>query len=187
MFVSHHYQAFSPVWKSAILHWEESGWNLNVLSATFYFIFFVVKFYGKAFIEISSAVHLSSISLRGSSSLAAFLGWSRYHCPSSHPLVQCHQRTASLRMFWETDGGCFHFYPLFLKKWRELRNWHFKNWWVRLRMACGEEWSDEWANGETRETRLDVQWKSPNLTAFWVCEWKLRVPRAPSHTRTFTN
>lgn len=37
-------------------------------------------------------------------------------------------------------------------KWRELRNWHFKNWWVRLRMACDEEWSDEWANGETRET-----------------------------------
>lgn len=49
------------------------------------------------------------------------------------------------------DGGCFHFYPLF-KKWKELRNWHFKNWWVRLRMACGEEWSGEWANGETRET-----------------------------------
>lgn len=73
------------------------------------------------------------------------------------------------------DGGCFHFYPLFLreqkKKWRELRNWHFKNWWVRLRMACGEEWSYEWANGERRVERTGCAVVEPNLTAFlsvWV-------------------
>lgn len=129
----------------------------------------------KAFIEISSAVHLSSISLRGSSSLAAFLGWSRYHCPSSHLLVQCHQRTASLRMFSETDGGCFHFYPLLKERKKSEREKNGENCASDIlrtdecdwRMACVEEWSDEWANGEKRDARLDVQWKSPNLSV-WV-------------------
>lgn len=68
--------------------------------------------------------------------------------------------------------------------WKEQRNWHFKNWWVRLRMACGEEWSDEWANGERRVKRTGCAVKEPKLTAFWVCEWKLQMLRAPPLTWT---
>lgn len=67
------------------------------------------------------------------------------------------------------DGGCFHFYPLLNGK--NCATDIFKNWWVRLRMACEEEWRDEWANGERRVKRTGCAVKEPNLTAFlsvWV-------------------
>lgn len=118
----------------------------------------------KAFIEISSAVDLSSISLWGSS--VSF---------SLFPPVNAMPSNNGFTPHVLRDGGCFHFYPHLKrkKKWKELRNWHFKNWWVRLRMACDEEWRDEWANGDARETDWLCDARAQILTAFWVCEWKL--------------
>lgn len=163
----------SPSAWEAILHWKESGWNLNVsiyfFSSSVSATFFAVKFCGKAFTEISSAVHLSSISptklLFGS-----ILGVKSF---SLLPPVNAKPSKNGLTTHVLRDGGCFHFYPLFKqkKKWRELRNWRFKNWWVRLRMACGEEWRYEWANGERRVERTGCAVVEPNLTAFlsvWV-------------------
>lgn len=167
--------------KEAIVHWEESGWNLNVLSATFFCSQVLWKSLHWNLFCSSPLFHFPARKLL----FGSILGLISVSL-SLFPPVSAMPSKNGFTPHVLRDGGCFHFYPLFLK-WKELRNWHFKNWWVRLRMACGEEWSDEWANGEKRETRLDVQWKSPNLTAFWVCEWKLRVRRAPSHTWTFIN
>lgn len=85
------------------------------------------------------------------------------------PTCKCYAIKDRLHSACSKRRWVFSFLSTF--KWKELHNWHFKNWWVRLRMACGEEWSYEWANGERRVKRTGCAVKEPKLTAFlsvWV-------------------
>ncbi len=79
------------------------------------------------------------------------------------------------------DGGCFHFYPLLNGKncATDILRTDECDWgWL---VAKSEAMSER---TERRVKRTGCAVKEPNLTAFWVCEWKLR---APPLTWTFFN
>lgn len=99
------------------------------------------------------------------------------------PTCKCYAIKDRLHSACSKRRWVFSFLSTF--KWKELRNWHFKNWWVRLRMACGEEWSYEWANGETRETDWLCGERAQVDCFFWVCEWKLQMLRTPPPNKDF--
>jgi len=178
MFVGHCHP--TVIYLECNLALERIWLKRKCLSATL----FAVKFHGKAFTKISSAVHLSSIFLGGSYSLAALLWWYQYH-NSLFPSVNAMPSNNGFTPHVLKRRWVFSFLSTF--KWKELRNWHFKNWWVRLRMACDEEWSDEWANGERRVQKDWLCDERAQFDCFWVCEWKLRMLQAPPLTWTFFN
>lgn len=151
-------------------------------------LLFAVKFCGKKpSLKISSAVHLSSIFLWRSSSLAAFLGWYRYHSPSTQP-VNAMPSNNGFTPHVLRDGGCFSLFIHFLFKWKELRHFFLRtdecDWGIGL---CRRV--KRWVSERRRVERTGCAMKDPPiLTAFWVCEWKLQMQQAPPPlTWTFFN
>lgn len=179
MSVAHHYLAFHPLLK-AILHWEESGWNLNVLSATL----FAVKFWEKKSLDWKSLLQFTSLPFPCQEAPLWQHSWGDIAFIVPLPSVNAMPSQNGLTPHVLKDGGCFHFYPLVFKKreWREncAADWHFKN----LSAIADGLWRDmeRWVS-ERRVAwnglAVFVRCKSPHLTAFWVCEWKLQMLRAP--------
>ncbi len=75
------------------------------------------------------------------------------------------------------DGGCFHFYPLLNGKncATDILRTDECDWgWL---VAKSEAMSER---TERRVKRTGCAVKEPNLTAFWVCEWKLQTSSSPN-------
>lgn len=95
------------------------------------------------------------------------------------PICKCFAIKQRLHSACSKRRWVIHFYPLFNGKNCAT---DIKNSWVRLRMACGEEWIDEWANRE-RKRKRETDWlcdERAQFDCFCESEWKLQMLQAPS-------
>lgn len=178
MFVVYHYLAFSPIYR-AILHWEESGWNFKCFKCNFICSQVLWKSLHWNLFCSSPLFHFPVRKLLFGSILGVIsVSFSLFPPVNAMPSQNGFTRHV-LR-----DGGCFHFYPLLNGKncatdilRTDECDW---GWLVAKNEAVSER-------TERRVKRTGCAVKEPNLTAFWVCEWKLQMLRAPPLTWTFIN
>lgn len=113
-----------------ILHWEESGWNLNLLSTMFYLQQDKLK---TPFIKISSAVAICGFCLGRRPSVAARCGW-------DHNPIFLMSKSSRRSARWH--GGCvlFFFWSAYFSDFtRTVQKVNiFNNCWVRLVVAKSE-------------------------------------------------